>query len=165
MLLLLVSGWVLAYAGVFFLGFGGSRWTSDMAISYFKTVLSVAAQLFTMVLLVGIGQSFVDQYYTNMSAGLSLKEMGVMLVVSVVLLALVNKIPPLIGQIAMGGGVHAIGFTWMELAAAAALGAAAASAAATIATAGAVSGRRCIQHGRWRTSCDGRIFTSQCLSQ
>lgn len=45
MLLLLVSGWILAYGGVFFLGFGGSRWTSDMAINYYKTVLSVAAQL------------------------------------------------------------------------------------------------------------------------
>jgi type IV secretion system protein TrbL len=134
MLLLLVSGWVLAYAGVFFLGFGGSRWTSDMAISYFKTVLSVAAQLFTMVLLVGIGQSFVDQYYTNMSAGLSLKEMGVMLVVSVVLLALVNKIPPLIGQIAMGGGTGALGG---GAGAAAAFGVGAASVAA-VATAGAV---------------------------
>lgn len=28
MLLLLVSGWLLMYAGIFFLGFGGSRWTS-----------------------------------------------------------------------------------------------------------------------------------------
>ncbi len=34
MLLLLVSGWLLMYAGIFFLGFGGSRWTSDMAINY-----------------------------------------------------------------------------------------------------------------------------------
>lgn len=101
MLLLLISGWILA-AGVFFLGFGGSRWTSDMAISYFKTVLSVAAQLLTMVLLVGIGKSFVNQYYTNMSAGIQMKELGVMLIVSVVLLVLTNKIPPLIGQIAMG---------------------------------------------------------------
>ena len=108
MLLLLISGWILAYAGVFFLGFGGSRWTSDMAISYFKTVLSVAAQLLTMVLLVGIGKSFVDQYYINMSAGIQMKELGVMLIVSVVLLVLTNKIPPLIGQIAMGGGTGAI---------------------------------------------------------
>jgi type IV secretion system protein VirB6/type IV secretion system protein TrbL len=40
MLLLLASGWVLAYGGVFFLGFGGSRWTSDLAINYYKTVLN-----------------------------------------------------------------------------------------------------------------------------
>ena len=62
MLLLLASGWVLAYAGVFFLGFGGSRWTSDMAINYYKTVLGIAAQLMAMVLLVGIGKTFLDDY-------------------------------------------------------------------------------------------------------
>ena len=32
MLILLISGWILAYAGIFFLGFGGARWTSDIAI-------------------------------------------------------------------------------------------------------------------------------------
>ncbi|WP_372439773.1 hypothetical protein [Burkholderia plantarii] len=34
-----------------------------------------------------------------MSAGISLKEMGVMLIVVIILLALVNKIPPLIAGI------------------------------------------------------------------
>jgi type IV secretion system protein TrbL len=109
MLLLLVSGWILAFAGIFFLGFGGSRWTSDLAINYYKTVLSVAAQLLTMVLLVGIGKSFVDQYYAAMDAGLNLKELAVMLVVSVVLLSLVTKLPPLIGNLAMGGGTGSLG--------------------------------------------------------
>ena len=109
MLLLLVSGWILAYAGIFFLGFGGARWTSDIAISYYKTVLNIAAQLFTMVLLVGIGKSFVDQYYSAMSAGISLKELVVMMVVAIVLLALVNKLPTMIGALAMGGGTHALG--------------------------------------------------------
>ena len=109
MLLLLVSGWILAFAGIFFLGFGGSRWTSDLAINYFKTVLSVAAQLLTMVLLVGIGKTFVDQYYAAMDAGLNLKELAVMLVVSVVLLSLVTKVPPLIGNLAMGGGIGSLG--------------------------------------------------------
>ena len=109
MLLLLVSGWILSYAGVFFLGFGGSRWTSDMAIGYYKTVLNIAAQLFTMVLLVGIGKSFVDQYYAGMSTGISLKELGVMLIVAVVLFALITKLPSLIGGLAMGGSVHTMG--------------------------------------------------------
>ena len=109
MLLLLVSGWILAFAGIFFLGFGGSRWTSDLAINYYKTVLSVAAQLLTMVLLVGIGKTFVDQYYAAMDAGLNLKELAVMLIVSVVLLSLVTKVPPLIGNLAMGGGTGSLG--------------------------------------------------------
>ena len=134
MLVLLISGWILAYAGIFFLGFGGSRWTSDMAISYFKTVLSIAAQLLTMVLLVGIGKSFIDQYYTNMNQSYAdMKELGIMLIVSVVLLALVNKLPPLIGQIPMGGGTGAIGNGF----GAGAAMAAAAMGAAAVATAGA----------------------------
>ena len=57
MLLQLCSAWVLAYAGVIFLGFGGSYWTKDMAVNYFKTVLGVGVQLMTMTLLIGIGIS------------------------------------------------------------------------------------------------------------
>lgn len=136
MLLLLVSGWLLAYAGVFFLGFGGSRWTSDMAITYYKTVLNIAAQLFTMVLLVGIGKSFVDQFYASMDAGLNHNDMAVMLIVAIILLALVNKVPGLIGSLAtggsqtMGGGFGA----GAAMSAAAMAGAAIASGGAAIAT-------------------------------
>lgn len=133
MLLLLVSGWILAYAGAFFLGFGGARWTSDMAINYYKTVLNIAAQLLTMVLLVGIGKSFVDQFYLSMDAGINLNDLAVMMIVGVVLLVLVNKIPSLIGGLAMGGGTHSLGG---GLGAGAAMGAAA-MAGAAIATGGA----------------------------
>jgi type IV secretion system protein TrbL len=109
MLVLLVSGWILAYAGIFFLGFGGSRWTSDMAINYYRTVLSLGAQLAGMILVVGIGFSFINLYYVNMSSQVSMKEMAVLMVAAIVLLGLVNKIPPLLGGLAMGGGVGALG--------------------------------------------------------
>jgi type IV secretion system protein TrbL len=108
MVILLISGWILAYAGIFFLGFGGSRWTSEIAINYYRTVLGVAISLFAMVLLVGIGKTFLDDYYSQMSGGLNLKEMGVLMVVSVVLLTLVNKIPPMLSAI-VGGGAGGIG--------------------------------------------------------
>ena len=89
MLLLLVSAWLLAYAGVFLLGFGGSRWTSDIAISFYKAVLGIGIQLFTMILLIGIGKSFIDQYYTAFKAGTpDLNSLCVLLVASVVLLTL-----------------------------------------------------------------------------
>ncbi|HFM1927048.1 TPA: P-type conjugative transfer protein TrbL, partial [Escherichia coli] len=55
MLIMLVSAWVLCYAGVILLGFGGSKWTSDIAINYLRTVLSIGIQLFTMTLIIGIG--------------------------------------------------------------------------------------------------------------
>jgi type IV secretion system protein TrbL len=133
MLLMLVSGWILAYGGVFFLGFGGARWTSDMAIGYFKTVLNVAMQLFAMVLIVGIGKTFLDDYYSRMSAGITIKEMGVMLIVAIVLLYLVNKVPSMLGGIATGAGVGGVG----QFGAGAALGAAGMAAAAA-ATGGAM---------------------------
>ncbi len=130
MLLLMVAAWILAYAGIFFLGFGGSRWTSDMAVNYYKTVLGLAAQIMAVILLVGIGKTFIDSYYTNMDAGITLKDMAVMLIVSLVLLELVNKVPHLIGGIANGSSLHgpgvgshgaAAGLGMMGLAAAAAM--------------------------------------------
>ncbi len=57
-----------------------------------------------MVLLVGIGKTFLDDYYLQMSRGLNLKEMGVMMVVSIILFVLVNKIPPMLAGIVGGGG-------------------------------------------------------------
>lgn len=145
MLLLLISGWILAYAGIFFLGFGGSRWTSDMAINYYKTVLSIGAQLFTMVLLVGIGKSFMDEFYTNISSAYKMKELAVIMVVAIILLALVNKVPSLIGGLAMGGGTGALG---SGFGAGTALGAAAmAATAAATAGAAAVAGTANIAGG------------------
>jgi len=133
MLLLLVSGWMLAYGGVFLLGFGGGRWTSDIAISFYKTVLGIAIQIFAMILLVGIGKSFIDQYYAAIQSGnLTLKGLFVMLAVAVVLLALVNKVPPMMASPVGGGSTGGIG----TFGAGPALGAAA-TAAVAAATAGA----------------------------
>ncbi|MFI4955336.1 MAG: P-type conjugative transfer protein TrbL, partial [Gammaproteobacteria bacterium] len=135
MLLLIVSAWILAYGGVFFLGFGGSQWTSDMAINYYKTVLGIGTQLFAMILLIGIGTSFLNDFYAAMSAGISLKDMTVLLIVAIVLLVLVNKIPPLIsgiitGASVSGGGIGGFGAGAMVGAAGMAMAAAATGGAA-----------------------------------
>ena len=141
MLLLLVSGYLFAYAGVFILGFGGSKWTSEMAIGYYKSVLNIALQLMAMVLIIGIGRSFIDEYYTAMSAGVSLKEMGVMVVVAAVMLFLVAKVPPQIGALA-GGSTGSLGSNFGVGAAvgAAAMGAAAVASAGAAIAAGAAGG-------------------------
>lgn len=105
-LLIWVSGWILMYAGVFFLGFGGSRWTSDMAINYYKTVLGIAAQLMVMVLLVGIGDDLLTGFYAKMNKGaLNFEELGIMLVFCFALLMLINKVPSLVSGIITGAGV------------------------------------------------------------
>lgn len=148
MLLLLVSAWLLAYAGVFLLGFGGSRWTSDIAISFYKAVLGIGIQLFTMILLIGIGKSFIDQYYKAFQEGTpDLNSLCVLLVASVVLLTMVNKLPPmlagLVGSGGQSGGIGsfgagaAIGAATMVASAAASAGASAMAGATQ--TAGGIS--------------------------
>jgi type IV secretion system protein VirB6/type IV secretion system protein TrbL len=111
MLLMLIAGWVLAYAGVFILGFGGSRWTSDMAVSYMKTVLGLGLQMMTMVLVVGIGKTFLDDFNAGREQGFNMDELAVMLIVALILLHLVNKLPAMVaGAVSgAGGGAQGIG--------------------------------------------------------
>src|SRR5690625_2906418 len=110
LLLLLASAWILLYAGVFFLGFGGSRWTSDMAINYYKTVLGVAVQIMAMVLLVGIGNDMLSTFYTRMNQNvLNFEELGVMLVFCMALLSLVNRVPPMVAGVVTGSSIGSAG--------------------------------------------------------
>lgn len=136
MLVLLVSAWVLLYAGIFFLGFGGSRWTSDLAINYYKTVLAIGASLFGMVLIVGIGTSIVDQYYTNLSEGIQTQELIVIAVVCFIMVLLTDKVPALLAGIVNGSSVGHAGHTPMN---SGAMMAGAAMASAAVATAGAAA--------------------------
>lgn len=139
------------YAGVFFLGFGGSRWTSDMAINYYKTVLGVAVQIFAMVLLVGIGVDLLTAFYAKMNKGtLNFEELGVMLVFCMALLMLINKIPGLLSGVITGAGISqaGIGGFGAGAVAGAALGAAGmAAAAASMAGAAVMGGAQSIAGG------------------
>jgi type IV secretion system protein TrbL len=144
MLLLLVSSWILMYAGIFFLGFGGSRWTSDMAINYYKTVLGVAVQIMAMVLLVGIGNSLLSGFYARMNTGrLNFEELGVMLVFCVALLMLIQRVPPMIAGVITGasvGNAGGIGNFGAGAAIGAAMGAASMAAGAASVAGAAVMG-------------------------
>lgn len=109
MMLQLCSAWILAYAGVFFLGFGGCKWTSDMAINYFKAVLGIGISLMTMVLLVGIGSSIVLNCQQQMSATIKLQELSILLVVSLTLFMLVDKLPSMVAGIITGASIGSTG--------------------------------------------------------
>jgi type IV secretion system protein TrbL len=137
MLLLLISAWILMYAGIFFLGFGGSRWTSDLAINYFKSVLGVAVQLFGMILLVGIGVDLLDSFFGQMAKGTpNFKELGVMLTLCLALLVLSSKIPAMLAGVLTGSGIGSMGSMTAGGVVGAAMGAAAVTSAAVV-TAGA----------------------------
>jgi len=106
MLLLLISAWVLMYAGIFFLGFGGARWTSDIALNYFKTVLGVGIQLFVMLLIVGIGSDLLTSFYGKMSQNiLNYEELAVMLIFTIAFFVLISRLPPLLAGIVTGSSI------------------------------------------------------------
>ena len=149
MLLLLISGWILMYAGIFFLGFGGSRWTSDMAINYFKTVLGLAVQLLVMILLVGVGNNLLTSFYAKMNkATLNFEELGVMLVFCLALLTLTGQVPKMVAGIISGGGGGGAGGFGAGAIAGAALGAAGTAAgAASMAGSAVMSGAQNISGG------------------
>lgn len=134
MLVLLISGWILLFGGVFFLGFGGSRWTSDIAINYYKTALGVGSSLLGMTFVIGVGASIMDQYYRTMGQDLDVKGLAVVLVVAFIMTRLVDRVPALISGIitgaSIGGHGGALGFG-----AGAAIGGAAGMAAGAIGTA------------------------------
>ena len=142
MVIMLCSAWVLTYAGVIFLGFGGGRWTSDIAINYYKTILSIGASLFTMTLLIGIGQKVIDEFSQQLSSDVPVMELFVCMVMSVVLLLLVDKLPQMVAGIvtgAMGGGFQGFGAGTGIAAGTAAAGMAVGAIGGLAAAAGAIS--------------------------
>ena len=104
-LLLLVTAWILIYAGIFFLGFGGSRWTSDIAINYYKTVLGLAIQILAVILIVGIGKTFIDSYFLNMSKAIELKEYFIMFVTTFIIYLLIDKVPGYLSGVITGASI------------------------------------------------------------
>jgi len=138
MLITMISAWMLTYGGIFYLGFGGGRWTQDIAIGFYKHLTGIGMQLLAMALLVGIGQTFIDQYYNAMATGLNLKDMVVFLVVVVVLLKLVNTVPGMLGSV-MGAGTPAGNAGAGTALAAMGVAAAAAAGVAALASAGAAN--------------------------
>jgi type IV secretion system protein TrbL len=136
MAILLISEWFLLYAGVFFLGFGGSSWTSDMAINYYKTVLGIGIQLFAMTLIAGVGIDLLSTYFAQLAeankAGVVMSgdEMAIALVFCIMLWKLSEKLPPLLAGIINGSGIGSNGSVSADTVAGAAMAGAAMAGAA-----------------------------------
>ena len=144
MTLMLCSAWILLYAGIFFLGFGGSRWTSEIALHYYRTLLGIAVSLMAMILMIGIAQSIINGYYNNLSPGINIPEIATIMVVALILLLLVNRVPGLLCGVLNGtsfnhSGIGSFGAAYGVGAAlgAAAVAGAAAGVAGSVVSAGA----------------------------
>jgi len=104
------TAWVLLYAGCFFLGFGATSWTSDMAINYFKAVLGAGVRLMSMILILGVGVSIINTSVASMAANPTINDCAVLLITGIVIFAIMNKVPSLLSNMVGGGsGVSSLG--------------------------------------------------------
>jgi len=115
LLIMQISLIMLAYVGMFLLGFGGSRWTSEIAINYYKTVLGQAVQMLVLLLVckfcAGVMHVLIaDIQRKGATAGLT--EAMQVLVGALLIYFLGKKLPPLISGIissASGGSTSVSG--------------------------------------------------------
>lgn len=99
MIIALVESYVVMSAAVLFLGFGGSRWTKDIAIKTLIYCVSVGAKLFTVQILVGMAEAMVKAWTNDVGGGGFADDMGQVLEIigaSIVMLALTFSIPNII---------------------------------------------------------------------
>ena len=106
--------WLYGYIGLIFLGFGGCRWTSDIALTYFKTVIAQCMALFTMLVVAAIGKYFMLETtfsvvgggdgLTTSSSFETFGTFGATLVASIALLLFITRLPPMIAGCVMQGG-------------------------------------------------------------
>ena len=104
MILLLCAAWIVLYAGLIFLGFGGCRWTSDMAINYYRTVLGVGVALMTMELIIGIGVQFLQQVVAATSQTVDASQLGILLCAVIILAVISHRLPHMVAGMVVGGG-------------------------------------------------------------
>lgn len=131
---------LLIYAGIFVLGFGGSRWTSEIAIGYYKAVTAAGLKLFTLNLLMNTAVRLVSSYL-GVNA-LDVNTAFICLALLVIVAMLIDKVPAQIAGLVSGNHIGAPGSALGTLTGAASLAAQGAAAVATGGTSLAASGGR-----------------------
>jgi type IV secretion system protein VirB6/type IV secretion system protein TrbL len=105
MVLVVIMAWMLAYGGIFLLGFGGSRWTSLIAINYYKHAVAVGVALLALVMLMRFGFFFLTQIadpVIQAEKGLHYAELADMFVVALLMAVLGVKLPGLFYTLVTG---------------------------------------------------------------
>jgi type IV secretion system protein TrbL len=105
MVVLIVAAWIVAYAGVIVLGFGGGPWFRDIAINYFRTALGVGLSLMVMELIIGLATSFLQALVQQSEAG----DIGqlVAITIAVILIAMLShRLPTMVSGMVTGSGHH-----------------------------------------------------------
>jgi type IV secretion system protein TrbL len=94
MVMALIESYIVISAGVLFMGFGGSRWTKDLALKIVMYTVSVGAKLFVLHLMVALGM----QVFASLGANVSTNNASVLgvIAVAVVMVVLTWTIPDMV---------------------------------------------------------------------
>ena len=65
----LIESYIVISAGIFFLGFSGSRWTLPFSEKYVAYAVSVGIKLFMLYLIVGLGETLASKWATLFTPG------------------------------------------------------------------------------------------------
>ena len=157
LLIALVEGYIAVSAGLLFLGFGGSRWTTDFVQKFIGYAVATGVKLFMLYLIIGIGNTQAATWAAQLTAALGGpggEKFQVILTVmggSVVLMYLSMQIPAMAASLLAGspaltaGGAAATGGAL----AAGIIGAGAGAAAATLGAAKATGGMASAAKAAW----------------
>jgi type IV secretion system protein TrbL len=102
--LVLIMAWMLAYGGIFLLGFGGSRWTSLIAISYYKHAIAVGIAMLGLMVIVAFGEDALYGAMNTLVGGtaIDMYTLAQMLVFSLIMMVLSIKVPSLLYRMVTG---------------------------------------------------------------
>lgn len=98
-----LTGWIVAFAGIAALGFGGNRWGTGIPMQYFKVIGGIGLQLMTMLLIQGIGNSFIASTLDLRDNELSHLDNFLVFACALFLFVLVLEIPKIVSLILIGG--------------------------------------------------------------
>src|SRR4051812_41387123 len=99
-----VEMYIVTYAGIILLGFGGSTFTKDYAVKYLTYAVSVGLKLMVMGLVVSIGQTIITSTASNFQ-NQSNTEVYIVVGVAIVLLAVTKALPSMLQSIVVGSSV------------------------------------------------------------
>lgn len=101
--------WILVYAGYFILAFGGSEWTREMTISYFKALIGAGLRLLSIMFMIGVAITLINDVSKDVQTD-TLATTITCFGMAVILLILINKVPDAIGNLASSAWGHMSGF-------------------------------------------------------
>jgi type IV secretion system protein VirB6/type IV secretion system protein TrbL len=106
MVLVVIMAWMLAYGGIFLLGFGGARWTSLIAINYYKHAVAVGIALLALLSLMYVGYDFLVGIAKPLiqvnGTAVDYVDLANMFVVALIMAVLGIKLPSLLYTLVTG---------------------------------------------------------------